>query len=1005
MQDLAFKWRTGVDPAAMTKRQGDGAAKRSSHAPAATPRDPPRAASDEPSGEVAVRQPSVPPALAKMLDLAYFHKNGWKRRVCPTCGDAFWTADRERTLCGDSSCVEYDFIGNPLTSEPLTVAQMREAFLSFWEQKSHTRVPRNPVVARWRDDLYLNIASIANYQPHVTSGDVPPPANPLVVSQPCIRLNDLANIGRSGRHFACFEMMGHHAFNSSEWGRHYWTEECVAWGHRFLTETLGLDGVRITYKESMWYGGGNAGPCLEVFAGGLEVATLVFMCLEQIDEDQAVKLRAERHDVFEVKGDPYRMMDLQIIDTGWGLERLAWASTGTPTAYDTVFPDTIAELRGRATVPIADDDRAKMLVAEHARVQGVLNLDIGTRLDKLRDEVVRRLAGRGVETDADELRSVMEPIESMYALADHLRCLSFMVGDGIVPSNVKAGYLMRLVFRRAIRFRERLGIADSLADLLADNMARMVDEFPEFEKAIERAREIGRLEEERYVESRDRGLRLVERTLAKRRSLSTEDLVELYDTHGLGPNTVAEAAARLGVTVDVPDTFDAIVAERHAREKTAKEPSLGIPRELPLTRRIFYEEEGAQEEKFDARVTWVGRDGDHQIVILDQTCFFHETGGQPGDQGILKRVSEDGEETVVRVFRTTKDHEHPVHHIEGELSVDDEVHGTVDWNLRMDHTRSHTATHIMNQSVRRVLGSHSWQAGTQKYADCARVDMTHFRRPTPEELHAIEHLANRIVMEDRRVTATWFRRDEAERKYGLTLLQGGIPKGRKVRVVAIEGRDPESPWDVEYCGGTHCGATSEVGPIKLYRTERIQDGIERFEYAAGHHGVDRWQSDERLLREAAAELQVAPSELPAAARRFFAEWKEQRKLLDEVRQQLAGLRASAAAGEAETVAGVRIVVQAGLDAASLQKTAAELVSEPNTVALLAAVPDGGPVRLLFGRSSDIDLDMGAIVRDAAAALGGKGGGRPDFAQGAGPDGAKLGDAMQAARDAVAKALA
>jgi len=154
------------------------------------------------------------PELAKMLDLRFFHENGYVRRICPTCKDAFWTTDDKRILCGDSNCVEYDFLGHPLTKKPLTVAQMRDAFQSFFESKGHTRVPRYPVVARWRDDIYLNIASIANFQPHTTSGEVPPPANPLVVSQPCIRLNDLANIGRSGRHFSTFEMMGHHTFNS-----------------------------------------------------------------------------------------------------------------------------------------------------------------------------------------------------------------------------------------------------------------------------------------------------------------------------------------------------------------------------------------------------------------------------------------------------------------------------------------------------------------------------------------------------------------------------------------------------------------------------------------------------------------------------------------------------------------------------------------------------------------------------------------------------------------------
>lgn len=960
--------------------------------------------------------PAMDDALAKMLDLQWFHDNGWIRKTCPTCGDAFWTLDDARTLCGDSTCEEYQFLGDPLTDDPMSLADMREAFLAYWEERGHTRVPRNPVVARWRDDIYLTIASIANYQPHTTSGEVPPPANPLVVSQPCIRLNDLANIGRSGRHFACFEMMGHHAFNSPDWGQHYWTEECVRDGHAFLTDTLGLDGRRITYKESLWHGGGNAGPCVEVFAAGLEVATLVFMCLEEAEE-------GDDGDDYEVAGESYRMMELQIIDTGWGLERLAWASTGTPTAYDTVFPDAIEHIRSLATVPIADDDRSRKLVEMHARVQGVLNLDVGTRLDKLRAEVVARMKEHGIDTSVEELETVMGPIEALYGLCDHLRCLSFMVGDGVVPGNVKAGYLMRLVFRRAFRFREQLGIEAPLSNLLAWNMERMLAEFPEFKTALARAREMADLEQERFLESRERGVRLVQRTLQKKKELSVDDLVEFYDTHGLGPHTVAEAAAEQGVTVEVPDTFDALIAERHSRDKKAKAKRL-VPREVPATRRIFYEDEGQWQRAFGAEVTWVADHDDHRVVTLDETCFFHDTGGQPGDQGEL--VVGTGEDAVrLRVFNTTKDGDHAVHHVEdpdGLLQPGTTVRGEVDWELRMDHTRSHTATHIMNQTVRRILGGHSWQAGTQKYADCARVDMTHFRRPTSEELHRIEALANAVVMQGRPVVREWWKRNEAEAKWGTQLLQGGIPKGTDVRVVRIAALPPETAaaagdldategpvrpdedYDVEYCGGTHCRTTQAVGPIKLYRTERIQDGVERFEYSAGLHGVAKWQHEQALLRDAAGELSVAPDELPQAAARFFSEWKERGKLLEEVQTQLAELKAQAAAGDAEELAGVRIIVQDDLQPGALQKTAAELLGDGATVALLAA-PAGDQVRLLFGRSKDVELDMGSVLREAAALMGGKGGGRPDFAQGAGTDPDKLGECLQKAQDLVRDGLA
>lgn len=944
-------------------------------------------------------QGGMNPELAKMLDLRFFHDNGYQRRICPTCRDPFWTTDAARTVCGDSNCEEYSFLGKPLTSKPLSVAQMREAFQAFFQSKGHTRVPRNPVVARWRDDIYLNIASIANFQPHVTSGEVPPPANPLVVSQPCIRLNDLANIGRSGRHFSCFEMMGHHAFNSKEYGEKYWTEECVAYGVEFLTKVLGLDGKRITFKEGTWNGGGNAGPAVEVFAGGLEVATLVFMCLEEVGLGAPVQPGEQ---VFEIKGEQYRRMPMRIIDTGWGLERLAWASTGTPTAYDTVFPETLAFLRNLATTPVRDDEKAKRIITEHARVQGILNLDIGTKLDGLRDEVVKRLAGHGIATDSAELATIMEPIESLYALADHLRCLSFMVGDGIVPSNVKAGYLMRLVVRRGLRFKDVLGIKEPLSALLAANMERMLGEFPEFKTAIPRAREICDLETERYHESRDRGLRLVERMLQKKKSLSEEDLVDLYDTHGLGPNTVAEAAAQMGVTVEVPDTFDMIVAARHSKEKKTKEKGLGLSRlGVPDTDLLYYKEQ--DKRSFTAKVVWSGTMDGKPVVALDKTCFFAETGGQPGDRGVLRLL----DETEIQVLATTKDGPHAIHHLSAPLAVNVTVHGEVDWVLRMDHTRSHTATHIMNQAVRRVLGAHSWQAGTQKYRDCARVDMTHYRRPTRDELHRIEQLANQVVLDGRKVSRTWFKREEAERKYGLTLLQGGIPKGRDVRVVMVHGKVADSgveekEWfDVEYCGGTHCHSTAQIGPIKLYRTERIQDGVERFEYSAAQFAVQKWEQSDDLLRAAGDAMEVAPPEVAHAAKRFFGEWKEQRKQLETLNARLAELESKAAVGAAEQVNGVRLIASI-VPGAALQKTAQEMVANPKTVALLGST-DGG-VRIVFARSPDVAADMGALLREFIPIVGGKGGGKPDFAQGGGQDPNKVRECLDAAKAKVRATL-
>ncbi|HEX2065678.1 MAG TPA: alanine--tRNA ligase-related protein, partial [Candidatus Thermoplasmatota archaeon] len=629
----------------------------------------------------------------------------------------------------------------------------------------------------------------------------------------------------------------------------------------------------------------------------------------------------------------------------------------------------------------------------------ILNLDIGVRLDGLREEVVKRLAGHGIQTTVAELNEVMGPVESVYALADHLRCLSFMVGDGIVPSNAKAGYLMRLVTRRALRFREALGIREPLGDLLADNMERMLAEFPEFKAALPRAREIMALETERYAESRAKGLRLVQRTLQKKPHLSTEDLVELYDSHGLGPNEVAEAAAQVGLTVQVPDDFDMVVAARHS--KAAKPKEKGLHLDVPATDLLYYKDQ--DKRTFTAKVLWSGTAEGRPAVALDKTCFFAETGGQPGDKGTLRLL--DG--TAVDVLTTTKDGGHAIHHLSAPIPLHATVHGEVDWAWRMDCTRSHTATHIMNQCVRRVLGQHSWQAGTQKYPDCARVDMTHYRRPSREEVHAIEQLANQVVLEGRQVSRTWFKREEAEAKHGLTLLQGGIPKGRDVRVVmvhgkVVEGLEDKEPFDVEYCGGTHCRTTAEVGPIKLWRTERIQDGVERFEYSPGLYAVRRWQAEEDLLRAAGEAMEVAPGEAPNAAKRFFAEWKEQRKQIEALNARLAELESKAAAGSAETVGGIRLIASI-LPGAALQKTAQEMSAQPGTVALLAAT-DGG-VRLVFARSADVAVDMGALLREVIPIVGGRGGGRPDFAQGGGTDAGKVRDCLEAAKSRVAQSLA
>ena len=280
--------------------------------------------------------------------LAVFHSEGYVRKQCRITDLWFWSTDATRDTCGDTSEDEYTFIGKPLIQgfamrgKALKDA-MREAFLTFFEQVEHTRIEPYPVLARWRDDIHLTIASIADFQPHVTSGDVEPPANPLTISQPCIRLTDVDAVGRSGRHLTTFEMMAHHAFNRPDDGKlYYWMEECVQYCHDLMTSTFGIPAGEITYVENPWCGGGNAGAAVEVIVGGLELATLVFMNMEEHPDGD-----------IELKGDRYREMPLQIIDTGYGLERFCWAAAGTPTIYEAIYPETVAwliDLSGFSTI-------------------------------------------------------------------------------------------------------------------------------------------------------------------------------------------------------------------------------------------------------------------------------------------------------------------------------------------------------------------------------------------------------------------------------------------------------------------------------------------------------------------------------------------------------------------------------------------------------------------------------------------------------------------------------
>lgn len=914
--------------------------------------------------------------LEKQLQLPYFLDHGFGRKKCPSCGSWFWTLDPSRAVCGDAPCVEYSFIGKPLAKRPYTVAEMRETYQSFFEARGHTRIGRYPVVARWREDIYLTIASIADFQPWVTSGQAPPPANPLVISQPCIRLNDLANVGKSGRHFTTFEMMAYHAFNSPR-KEVYWADQAVQYSDEFLTKTLGFPREGVTYKENPWAGGGNAGPAVEVLAGGLEVATLVFM-----------NLKADPKGTVEVKGDMYSPLDLRIVDTGWGLERLTWASQGSPTAYDAVFPDLVQHVRDHSGVSLdLDDPKTRAIVAEHARLAGVMSLDADSNLHELRAGVALRLEKKmGVRLDAAELDRLMTPIENAYALADHAKCLSFMLGDGIVPSNAKAGYLARLIVRRALRLLESLQCSLKLRELVGKEMELLATEFPELRHEEATIAEILDLEAERYQDTIEKGTRLIQGRIKRGQTIKTDQLIELYDSQGMPPQVVKQVADRLGANVEIPDAFDAMVAERHSKEKaTTAAPWPHV--DAPPTRPIYYDEPDGFE--FDASVLW----SNDKYVVLDQTMFYPEGGGQPCDLGTI-HVGD----ASVKVTDVQKHDGVVFHAVDRKLKVGEIVHGRIDEERRRGHMRHHTATHIVNGAARAVLGDHVWQTGAQKSVDSARIDLTHFRRITPAELRKIEAVANQVVLQDIPLERNWIDREKAEGKYGVRLYQGGVAPGAKIRVIKI------GQHDVEACGGTHAAKTAEVGLIKITKSERIQDGVERLEYVAGPKAIEYTQRLEELLDAAASKISVPADQLPASVERFFDEWKQRGKEIEALREKLAEAQFHEAFAHGEQVDGVRLI-QRTMPLVDLNAFVARAAREPTVVAVLGGADETNARIAVVRGAMAVKVHAGEIVKIAAPLLGGSGGGKPEVAQGGGPKVAELDKALASAVAEVRRRLA
>ena len=926
---------------------------------------------------------------AQDYTLPFFKQEGFIRKQCPKCEEYFWTQNADQETCGESGsdeCGCYTFLGNPATAKKYSLSEMREAFLSFFEKNGHTRVKPYPVVARWRKDIYLTHASIIDFQPYVTDGIAPPPANPLVISQPCIRLTDISNTGPTfGRHLTIFEMGGAHAFNYPE-KEVYWKDDTVRFHHRFATECLGIKSEEVIYKEGVWVGGGNAGPDVECICRGLEVGTLVFM-------------------QYKVIGDDFVELPIRTVDTGYGIDRFTWISQGVTSLFEAIYGTLLDKVLSIAGITKVDND----FLMHVAKYSGLVSID--KRANRM---VARKRVSELTGIDLPTLEKVLVPIENAWAVTDHTKTLSFILSEGVVPSNIQEGYLARLLFRRVYRLMRSLNMEPAklydIVDMQADYWGK---DFPRIKEMQKEIIEMLKVEEEKFVETLKRGEGMVKRIAADLKTkgaskLPMDTLTELYDSHGLPPEIVKQAAEKEGVEVEVPENFYALIANRHMQapkpveeeEAKAEQTLEKAVEQLPATEQLYYTD--VYKKEFDAKILKIVNGN---YVVLDKTCLYPEGGGQPTDQGWLGVG--DSKLKVVDVQKIGKV---IVHRIAAPATFKEgiTVHGIVDWDRRYSLMKAHTVTHLINGAARRVLGEHVWQSGTQKSLETSRLDISHYRRLTPEETHKIETLANQAIAANMKVETTWLPRNEAESRYGFRLYQGGAVPGKEIRVVKT------GDWDVEACAGTHLGSTSEVGFVKIVYTERVQDGVERLGYAVGLKALKAVQDQETLLWKVSEALTAPIDKLDKTAEKVVKELKEanleKRKLIKELAEKESTVGSDDVCLPAVEVEGISIVKRdfgETIEVDRMLRTGSEIIKHNDATVTLFYGSDGKACKLIVMAGEAAvhkGVNANQTVKDAAPVFGGGGGGRPNFAQAGGTKPEKLKDAVAAAEDSIKKQL-
>ena len=872
----------------------------------------------------------------KYYNVKLFQEQGFVRKSCSKCGRFFWTLDANRTLCPDDGTDTYSFIGEPPTSKRFDYTQAWKQVEEFFVKNNHTSVSRYPVVCRWRDDLYFTIASIVDFQRIMGSKVVFEfPANPLVVPQTCLRFKDLENVGVTGRHFSSFCMIGQHSVPNNQG---YWKDECVDLDYRLLTDQFGIKKEEVVFVEDVWAGGGSFGPSLEYFVRGLELGNAVFT-------------------EFQGELGQHTTLDQRVIDMGAGLERFAWITMGTPTAYDCCFGPINEKLYN--TIGIDSD----------SEVLRKYFTEIAKEIDHYDDlNQVRRLAIKNAGITDSQLTKMITPMEGMYLIADHLRTLIFAITDGALPSNVGGGYNLRMMLRRINATVSKLNLKLDIDDLIDSHIDYLKDTYPELDEKREDVKKILKIESARYEESKGHMKKKAEK-IREKGTPTVDELITFYESDGITPEYLKEVDA----ISEVPSSFYSKLSDLHQSEK--KKAITELPLEqLPETETLFYKDDPME---FEAKVIKVFDDQ----VVLDKTSFYARGGGQEPDHGSIAGFE---------VVDVDKHADIIVHKLKGGIPNEgDTVQCKVDVTRRSNITKNHTSTHIINTSARSVLGSWVWQHSAFKDDDHARLDITHHSSLNDEQVKQIEDAANKMIKDNYPVNIEYFDRGTAEQKYGFRIYQGGVVPVKSVRIVSIEDKD------IEACGGTHVKKTGDIELIKITKTKRIQDGVVRLEFVSGPNAFT-------YVKEQEEESKI--KEQQAIAKQQLEKQREENK--DKAREKIPVFIEKILAGESLESEEINnkgklcFTSSDNYDDYFNQNFGKKLVAKDDSAAFCGIFEAGPTIRIMIFAGEKSGVNAGEIAKEIASILGGSGGGDTKFAQGGGKDTSKKDEAIQKAKSMI-----